>query len=163
MQLPYICQAPGLSFSIYLTAGLLGLSTLCGRVKDRELKPSRVLGWWAIRRRTGTYPPSSVTLSTTEPVPKARTSELPSELPPRPLSLLRPAGPQERESLALEGPGTLEEKLKPYPPFSGGLALTRKHLPRLKVEKKTSNNAVVEGKPSLSSVTQNAPSQPSGF
>lgn len=138
MQLTYICQAPGLRFSIYLTAGLLGLSTLCGRVKDRELKPSGVLGWCFICRQRDTHPPSSVTLSTTEPVPKARTSELPSELPPRPLSLLRPGGPQERESLALEGPRTLEEKLKPQPPFirfspSGvGLALTRKHLPRLK-------------------------------
>lgn len=38
------------------------------------------------------HPPSSVTLPTTEPTPKARTSELPSELPPKPLSLLRPAG-----------------------------------------------------------------------
>jgi hypothetical protein len=42
MQLTHICQAPGLCFSIDLTAGLLGLGTLCGRVKDKELKPSRV-------------------------------------------------------------------------------------------------------------------------
>lgn len=38
------------------------------------------------------FSPSSVTLSTTEP--NRRTSVLPSLLPPRPLSLLRPAGPE---------------------------------------------------------------------
>lgn len=65
-------------------------------------------GWGAA------HSPSSATRSTTEPTPKARTSELPSELPPKPLSLLRPA-----KSTARGGPERPEGRLEGRPPFRG--------------------------------------------
>lgn len=47
---------------------------------------------WCTQLFRTEYSPSSVTLSTTEP--NTRMSVLPSVLPPRPLSLLRPVGPK---------------------------------------------------------------------
>lgn len=97
MQLAHVRQAPGLRLSVCLAAGLLGLCTLCVCGGGGQ---SGAAAWPAVgeegggeglgQRWGGAHPPSSVTLSTTEPVLKARMSELPSALPPRPLSLLRP-------------------------------------------------------------------------
>lgn len=68
------------------------------------------------RRWGAAHSPSSATRSTTEPTPKARTSELPSELPPKPLSLLRPA-----KSTARGGPESVWGKAGGPPTLPGML------------------------------------------